>query len=196
MFFPSFFPLAPEYPHSSSYSPRPCAFFRGFASRVSYQSSPGLRLRLPKSYCQPRTLCNQPRGSHTQADMRTQATACTVAPIEEEGKKRGRYKRTHILTQRFMNGKQKCSSGQSQFCSSHQRKSVFFFMGVIKKPPFISCQTELGQQIETHQSHSTWRSDTGKLSPSASLQRLFLGNRPLHVREDFVCKCLYPFRRF
>lgn len=64
-------------------------------------------------------------------------------------------------------------------------------MGVIKKPPFISCQTELGQQIETHQSHSTWRSDTSKLPPSASLQRLFLGNRPFCMSEKTLCANVY-----
>lgn len=64
-------------------------------------------------------------------------------------------------------------------------------MRVIKKPPFISCQTELGQQIETHQSHSTWRSDTGKLSPSASLQRLCFRQVGPCMSEKTLCANVY-----
>lgn len=88
----------------------------------------------------------------------------------EGEEKRGRHKSMHILTQQIINSKQRCSSSQVQFCSSHQQKIAFFFMGVIKKTPFIRCQTEMGQQIETHPSHSTWRSDTSKQPPQPAIK--------------------------
>lgn len=38
----------------------PMCLFRGFAARVSYQSSPGLRLGCGRSYCQPHSLLSAP----------------------------------------------------------------------------------------------------------------------------------------